>query len=133
MKQKPDILCGWSLERFSLLYDYFAFVDTGEYLADGLFIKHKVPVIFGDEFARSDSSYRVIFCKCRKKHSNALIAALQELPKKMMICGYADYPQFCKKIKAAFEADNERMEGGEILEQNNSFGETEQAETKRVS
>jgi len=133
MKQKPDISCGWSLERFSLFYDHFAFVDTKDYLADGLFIKHKVPVVFGDEFARSDSSYLVIFCKCRKKYTNALMAALQELPNKMMICGFSDYPQFCEKLKADFEEAHKRMKGGKRHEQNSPVGETEQTEAERVS
>ena len=39
-----ELRCGWSLEKFSLLYDYYAYFDTKEYLADSLFIKHKVRV-----------------------------------------------------------------------------------------
>lgn len=26
--------CGWSLEKFSLFYDYYAYFDTRDYLAD---------------------------------------------------------------------------------------------------
>ena len=36
-----------NLERFSLRHKYFAFLDAGEYLADGLFIKYQVTVKCG--------------------------------------------------------------------------------------
>ena len=44
-----------SLERFSLRHKYFAFLDTGEYLADRLFIEHQVAVKFMQEYVRGDS------------------------------------------------------------------------------
>ena len=43
--------CGcWPIEKFSFRYQYFALIDTADYLADQLFIKHKVRVWFGEEF-----------------------------------------------------------------------------------
>lgn len=54
------------LNRFSLFNTYFAFLDTENYLADGLFIKHQVRVYFGDEFVKPDFPYRIIFCHVRK-------------------------------------------------------------------
>lgn len=32
------------ISKFSLLNNYYSYVDVGEYLADNLFIKHKVRV-----------------------------------------------------------------------------------------
>ena len=47
--------CGcWPIEKFSFRYQYFALIDTADYLADQLFIKHKVRVWFGEEFCRDD-------------------------------------------------------------------------------
>ena len=40
-----------TLERFSLRNFYYAFLDTSDYLADGLFIKHQVTVKFLQEYA----------------------------------------------------------------------------------
>ena len=34
----------FTLERFSLLYDHYAFIDVPEYYADQLFTQHKVTV-----------------------------------------------------------------------------------------
>lgn len=94
-----ELRCGWSLEKFSLLYDYYAYFDTKEYLADSLFIKHKVRVHYMQEYAHENTGYLVIFCKCRKKDSAAFCSALEELPGKMLICGHRDYTQFCQDMK----------------------------------
>ena len=45
------------IDRLSLFYHYYAFLDTEEYLADQLFIKHQVRVHFREEYARKDSQY----------------------------------------------------------------------------
>ena len=39
----------WDLGRFLLIYQRFVFLDTEDYLADQLFIRHRVRVRFGDE------------------------------------------------------------------------------------
>ncbi len=83
------------LERFSLWHKYFAFLDTGEYLADGLFIKYQVPVKFMQEYGRDDSTYLMIFCRIKKQDEGAFLKALRELPNKMLLCGYPDYSAQC--------------------------------------
>jgi len=103
MWREYDIACGWHLRRFSLLNEHFAFIDTTEYLADSLFIKHEVPVVFGHEYQKADTPYRIIFCKCRKRDVPRFLKALKELPKKMAICGHADYSMFCSEVKQAAE------------------------------
>ena len=84
-----------SLERFSLRHKCFAFLDTGEYLADGLFIKHQVAMKFMQEYGRGDSPYLMIFCRIKKRDESAFLEALRELPNKMLLCGYPDYPAQC--------------------------------------
>ena len=37
------------IDRLSLFYSYFVFLDTDAYLADQLFIKHQVRVHFCEE------------------------------------------------------------------------------------
>ena len=76
-----------NLERFSLRHKYFAFLDAGEYLADGLFIKYQVTVKFMQEYARDDSPYLIIFCRIKKRDEDAFLDALRELPNKMLLCG----------------------------------------------
>lgn len=133
MGKEYDIACGWHLERFSFRYEYFAFFDTADYLADNLFVKHEVKVDFGPEFERDDSPYKAIFCRCRKRDVSRFLKALEELPNKMMICGYTDYPQFCEKIKHdAIDAMEVIRKGGNRDGTDGSIRKTEQKETEGV-
>ena len=77
--------------RFSLQYRYFLYFDVKSHLADQLFIRHKVRVWYRSEFASKDSPYTAIFCRVRKRDVPAFLAALEELKKSMLICGYTDY------------------------------------------
>ena len=71
------------IDRPSLRYAYYAFLDTDAYLADPIFIKHQVRVRFREEYVRNDSPYRVIFCQVRKRDRMRFLAAMEELPNKM--------------------------------------------------
>lgn len=94
--KKQELANGLALSHFSLGYHYFVFIDTPDYLADGLFVKHEVPVHFLKEYAKEGSPYLIIFCKCRKRDTSKFLTALKELPDKMLLCGYTDYIEFCK-------------------------------------
>lgn len=103
MNQDYNRDCCWTLERFSLRYNHFAIIDTDDYLADSLFVRHKVRVWFSTEFGKDDSPYRVIMCKCRKKDTPKFLDAIKELPNKMLLCGYRDYLTFCAELKNKLE------------------------------
>lgn len=94
---------GFKLQRFSLFYSYFAYLDTPNYHADNLFIKHKVTIKFLREFVHDDWPYVLIFGRCRKNYFPKAVAALNELPNKMLICGHKDYQDFCTKLVADME------------------------------
>lgn len=83
----------WTIEKFSLRYDYFVFFDTTPYLADQLFIRHKVRVWFDREYAKDGSSYLAIFCHVRKKDVPKFLEALGELKKSMILCGHPEYQE----------------------------------------
>lgn len=100
--------CYLHLERFSLLYSHYAILDTSDYYADQLFIKHQVTVRFGMEYAHPDAPYLIVFCRVRKKDEQRFLTALEELPNKMVLCGHPDYPTFCK-------AFIDQMERGKAL------------------
>ena len=60
MSREYNEFCCWTIEKFSFFHNYFAIIDTADYLADQLFIKHQVRVGFGPEFVCPDAPYRVI-------------------------------------------------------------------------
>ncbi len=102
MKLDPLVGC-WRLEKFSLLNAHYAFVDTEEYLADQLFVQHRVKVNFGSEFSAPGHKYRIIMCSCRKKDVPAFKEAIQELPNKMLLLGHMDYIEFSENMKERFK------------------------------
>ena len=104
MSREYNESCCWTIEKFSFFHNYFAIIDTADYLADQLFIKHQVRVGFGPEFVCPDAPYRVIMCKCRKRDVDAFLAAIRELPNKMLLCGYPDYLTFCEDLKKNVKA-----------------------------
>jgi len=124
----------FTLEQFSLLYDHYAFVDVPEYYADQLFIRHKVTVRFGQEYQHPDEPYIIIFCKVRKRDRDRFLAALAELPNKMILCGYPKYDAFCKDFidkmeRGALALREKRCADDEIC----SAGKAEQENAKRAS
>ena len=102
--------CYWKLEKFSLRYVHYAFVDTQPYLADQLFCDHQVTVRFGEEYGKGDTDYRIVFCKVRKGDEGAFLAALEELPGKMLLCGHVDYMDFCRALGQAMGAGETEKE-----------------------
>ena len=108
----PDEIKNYlTLERFSLRYYYYAFLDTGDYLADNLFINHQVTVKFLQEYGHDDSPYLVIFCRIRKRNEKAFLDAVKELPNKMLICGHPDYPTVCRKFMERLGTVREQRKG----------------------
>jgi len=85
-------------ESLSFLYDHYAFVDVPQYYADQLFIKHEVTVRFGREYSHPEHPFIVIFCKVSKRDKERFLSALEELERKMILCGYPQYNQFCQGV-----------------------------------
>ena len=124
----------FTLERFSLLYDYYAFIDVPEYYADQLFIRHQVTVHFGNEFQHPEHPYVIIFCKVRKRDRDRFLAALSELNRKMILCGYPGYEAFCASFIAQMN-DGAKSLRGKRCKPNEAHPvrETEQACSERAS
>lgn len=93
-----------TLNRFSLLYDHYAFIDVPVYYADQLFIRHQVTVRFGKEYRHPDQPYVVVFCKVRKQDRNRFLSALSDLNRKMILCGYPGYQDFCASFIASMSS-----------------------------
>ena len=89
----------WRLQKFSIFFSFYAYIDSTDYLADQLFIKHKVRVDFGNEYGKKGTDYLIIFCKVRKTKEKEFINALSELENKMLLTGHQDYVDFCENMK----------------------------------
>ena len=94
------------LKKFSIGRSFYFFVDVEDYLADQLFIKHKVRVTFKHEYRKDGEKYLIIVCSVRKNDEKNFITALEELPQKMAILGYTDYSDFCDNKLAPMLSNN---------------------------
>lgn len=52
------------IDRFSLRFAHYAFLDTDAYLADQLFIKHQVWVCFREEYGKRQINQRLVREEC---------------------------------------------------------------------
>ena len=110
------------LKKFSLLYAYFLFFDTTPYLADQLFIRHKVRVWFDQEYDKGDSPYVAILCHVKKKDISQFLSALEDLKKKMLRCGHPDYEA---EVGCMFNT-MEHLKGAGLHDENDTDTETKQ-------
>lgn len=109
----------WRLNKPSLRYAYYAFLDTEDYLADQLFISHKVDVKFLQEYGKENSPYVVIMCRCRKQDVESFEAALAELPNKMLLLGFKDYLNVWEEMAGLAEV---LAQNGGVLDEDEEKG-----------
>lgn len=88
----------YECRNFGIKYKVFLYIDTKEYLADRIFLDHKVRVKWTRQFSHKNSPYLVIFCKVPKKDVARFKMAMSDLEKKMLIYGYTDYMDLSKSI-----------------------------------
>ena len=105
----------WRMRDFSVFSVPYAYVDHSSYLADTLFVQNKVRLKFKGEYVKSESPYRIIFCKVRKKDTERFEEALERLNNKMLLCGYRDYPEVCSEIAGMLEEGMKARESSEAV------------------
>ena len=80
--------------RRKVTYMYF---DISEYLADQIFIDHRLPVRWEKkELMHPDHPYRCVFAKVRKQDEDEFLLCMEELRRKMLLTGHTDYDDVCK-------------------------------------
>ena len=94
----------------------------------------RVTVRFGNEFQHPDQPYVVIFCKVRKRDRDRFLSALSELNRKMILCGYPGYEEFCTSFIAKMnDGAKTLLEKRCKPNEAHPIGETEQACSERAS
>lgn len=89
----------FEMKKFSTRFNFFCFIDVSDYLADVIFIKHKIRVWFKNEYGKNGTEYKAIFCKIKKKDKEKFLLAMKELEQNMLLLGYNDYSAFCKELQ----------------------------------
>ena len=86
------------IEKMSLLFNYYAYVDTEEYLADNIFVQEKLKVFFGKTGIKQDSQYVVVLCKVWKWDAEKFVHAMEKLHNKMLLLGYGECVNLFEKL-----------------------------------
>ncbi len=113
------------IRRYSLRYAFFMFYDTTPYLADQIFIRHKLKVWFEQEYVKDGFPYRAIICHVKKKDVPIFEACMKELKIIMIICGHPDYEQDIREQMNEIDYFIKMLRENE----NDTDGKTEQKET----
>lgn len=92
------------VERLSLLYRYFFFVDGKEYSAEHIFRDNKIKISVLQRYVQNnDGRYSIYLVKVRKKDTGVFLDCMEQLYKSMLLTGHSDYPELChgliEKIK----------------------------------
>lgn len=87
------------------LYSHYMYADLEKYVADNIFIKNKLRVDFGKEFVKEidGEKYIIVFCKFRKNKQDVFIQCMDELNKKMLLCGHTAYEKIKEDIGMIME------------------------------
>lgn len=119
----------WTIRKlsvWSLFCEYFVYFDTMPYLADRLFIRHKVSVWFDRDMEKPGSPYLIIFCHVRKKDVPKFLEVLEDLKKSMMLCGHPDYVRDVSAIMDEMEKGKKGVGHGDEID---AAQKTEQKQT----
>lgn len=92
-RELKKVRCWAQLMRPSLVYNFYLYFDSVSHLADRLIPGIRIQK---QEYAHPEYKYHMIVCQVTKSDSKHIITALDQLPEKMLLCGYTDYIDFCQ-------------------------------------
>lgn len=86
------------IEKKSLLFNYYAYIDTEEYLADGIFVQEKLRVFFDKTGRKQDSPYVVVLCKVWKWDAEKFVHAMGKFYNKLLLLGHGECVNFFAEL-----------------------------------
>ena len=74
----------------------FVYADIDkDFMADQIFVNHKLRVKFKGEFHKAGEKYVMICITIKKKDKDTFIKCMEELKNKAALLGHTDYQEFC--------------------------------------
>ena len=99
----------------SLFSRTFVYFDKEPYYSDDIFERNNIRVRI-EPMETGDFPYHIIFAKVAKKDVNKFIKSMDDLKKKMLICGNPDYVNVCDQmIDKIFNFLNEEAKNKELV------------------
>lgn len=97
------------LGGFSFFHYNYMYIDSSKYLADSLLTKNKLSIKFKGDYISPDGKYIVVFCKVKKDDEKKFNQTMEELERKMLLCGYTDYTSYYKDLFKKMEEEHIKM------------------------
>ena len=97
-------------------WERYVYLDTDEFLAKSLFVRHMIRVKVEGVMERENEEYRLVAVKVLRKDRALFRQAMEELKGKMLLFGHRDY----------------ETHGGELMSTTLELIRSEAAETGRV-
>jgi hypothetical protein len=72
-------------------WEHYVYLDTDEFLAKSLFLRHLIHVRVAGVMEREDEEYKLVDLKVRKRDEKLFLRAMEELKGKMLLFGHSDY------------------------------------------
>lgn len=86
------------IEKKSLLFNYYAYIDTEEFLADSIFIQEKLIVFFGKTGKKQGNPYVVVLCKVWKWDAEKFVHAMEKFRNKLLLLGHDECVNFFEEL-----------------------------------
>lgn len=84
------------IETRLLFSRVFLFVDTKDHGFEQIMENRRIRLRQVREFIKSDSPFRLILCKVRKKDVDSFCESLEQVRNKALLMGYRDYDDICE-------------------------------------
>lgn len=85
------------------MFSWFMYADLkvdDKYVADDIFVDHGLYVKYDREYSKEvdGDTYSIILCRIRKKKKDVFVQCMDELNKKILICGHNSYETIRKDM-----------------------------------
>ena len=81
----------------------YLYLDTEDFLLGSLLQRDPVKVKFETCLMKDNEKYRLVMMKVLKRDETKFLKALEELPGKMLLCGYRDYESHGEEMMQELE------------------------------
>lgn len=102
---------------FSMEFFYF---DLPDYLADDIFVANHLRPRFFEEYELPDCEYHIIRCRVSRREGHVFYFCMNELARKMRLCGHADYDDYCAEFMRKLDEGLEIALGDDAPEEQSS-------------
>ena len=81
----------------------YLFLDTEDFLLGSLLTREQVKVKFETCLMKDNEKYRMVMMKVLKRDETKFLKALEDLPGKMLLCGFRDYETHGQELMSELE------------------------------